>query len=117
MPVNLNLEKTLAYIAWMAVSEVTGLYQAALKKSEEIGVAATRRKSPALTGTEPMTGNTKGILRFIDSLTKESGKSDKRKLGVLLGALETRAAADGVKPAKPVRKATRRRRVGKTKTR
>lgn len=117
MAVNLNLDNAVRYVHWMQIGDLDGLYQATLKKAEELGVQADRRPGPETQASQAPTGNEAGILRFVNSLDKTSSKADKRKLGVLLGTIEARVDQSGYKPTTTpaMRRIQRRRAKGKPK--
>jgi len=111
MAVSLNLDSTVRYLNTTGVGDLDALYQTTLKKAEELGVASDRRPAPAIEAGQLQTGNTRGILRFVESLDDTADRKQKRKLGVILGTMESRMDQAGYKPATTpaVRRIQRRR--------
>jgi len=91
MGVRINLERAAGYINWLPVQKLEGLADALEAKCAEIGVGPGAPLAPAI-GPQ-MTGNVRGILKFIESVNPDSTDADKIAIAKLAGTVFARIGA------------------------
>lgn len=93
MAVNLNLEGAVRYLNVVPPAKLDGLAQALTAKLDELGVTPTSPLAPATqVGQEP-SGNVRGVLRFIESVTADSDPAVVADLQALAGTVLARTGA------------------------
>lgn len=97
MGVSLNLQSAARYIHGTSPAALNGLYEVTHLKCKELGLAAWRPVAPEDSGGDHVGGNTRGIVQFVESVTKDSDKWAKRNLQQLYATLQARFAAAGHK--------------------
>lgn len=94
---NLNLNGVLGYLNAVGVGKLDGIAQELEAKAAELGIAPGKVVTPEIqVGHEP-TGNVRGIVQFIQGVTADSPKGDKKKLATLLAVVRGRVGTAGLK--------------------
>lgn len=99
-------DRVLAYLASIKVDGLTGLHEATAAKMGELGLNGDVSVPPApsrtrevdgreVTGSEP-TGNMRGIMNWVGSLTSESPTEKKHDLQVIHATISQRRTMAGI---------------------
>ena len=97
MAVNLNLENVCRYLNRIQVGKLDGLAQSLAAKAAELGIAPAAPLAPETEMGHDPTGTIRGVLKFVDRVTVDSTKADKRKFATLLGTVQARVGAANLK--------------------
>lgn len=98
MAVSINLEAAARYVHATAPTKLAGLFEAVETKCKALNLGPWRPITPKETTGDVESGhNVRGVLQFVDSVTAESGKTEKRNLQQLYATLQERCKAAGYK--------------------